>query len=155
MVRDVDARTLLSGIAASFANAQTKDSGVKLEVCVGGPAIGLQTVPSQMYLDQSIPLGPAHSERSIAAAGQQPIVVVTTLLRNSPQLLMCDPKTHPDWHGIADIGKSGVRSSFRKVSSIQIGWCRADSSLRNRSTPPTATRRRASSLARPSRSRAL
>ncbi|MEV6333385.1 nitrate ABC transporter substrate-binding protein [Nocardia vinacea] len=85
-----------------------KDTGVDLEIRAGGPAIGFQTVPSQMYVDQSITLGLAHSEHSIAAAGQQPIVAVTTLLRNSPQLLMWDPKTHPDWHGIADIGKSGA-----------------------------------------------
>ncbi|RDI51900.1 nitrate ABC transporter substrate-binding protein [Nocardia mexicana] len=85
-----------------------KDTGVKLEIRAGGAAIGFQTVPSQMYVDPSITLGLAHSEQSIAAAGQQPIVAVGTLLRYSPQLLMWDPKTHPDWHGIADIGKSGA-----------------------------------------------
>lgn len=87
--------------------ADGKDTGVQLEIRAGGPAIGFQTVPSQMYVDQSITLGLAHSEHAIAAAGQQPIVAVTTLLRNSPQMLMWDPKTNPDWRGIADIGKSG------------------------------------------------
>ncbi|MEV6659216.1 nitrate ABC transporter substrate-binding protein [Nocardia fluminea] len=87
--------------------ADGKDTGVRLEIRAGGPAIGFQTVPSQMYVDQRITLGLAHSEHAIAAAGQQPIVAVTTLLRNSPQMLMWDPKTNPDWQGIADIGKSG------------------------------------------------
>lgn len=86
--------------------ADGKDTGVKLEIRAGGPAIGFQTVPSQMYVDQSITLGLAHSEHAIAAAGQQPIVAVTTLLRNSPQMLMWDPGTHPEWQGIADIGRS-------------------------------------------------
>ncbi|WP_067566924.1 nitrate ABC transporter substrate-binding protein [Nocardia acidivorans] len=85
-----------------------KDTGVKLEIRAGGPAIGFQTVPSQMYVDSSITLGLTHSEHAIAAAGKQPIVAVTTLLKGSPQMLMWDPKTHPDWHGIADIGKAGV-----------------------------------------------
>ncbi|GGK50070.1 nitrate ABC transporter substrate-binding protein [Nocardia camponoti] len=84
-----------------------KDTGVKLEIRAGGAAIGFQTVPSQMYVDPSITLGLAHSEQAIAAAGTQPITAVTTLLRNSPQILMWDPKTHPDWKSIADIGKSG------------------------------------------------
>ncbi|MFC4125919.1 nitrate ABC transporter substrate-binding protein [Nocardia rhizosphaerae] len=84
-----------------------KDTGVDLEIRAGGPAIGFQTVPSQMYVDSDITLGLAHSEQAIAAAGQQPIVAVTTLLRNSPQMLMWDPQTNPDWQGIADIGKSG------------------------------------------------
>ncbi|MFE3192040.1 nitrate ABC transporter substrate-binding protein [Nocardia sp. NPDC059240] len=85
-----------------------KDTGVKLEIRAGGPAIGFQTVPSQMYVDSSITLGLVHSEQAIAAAGKQPVVAVTTLLRNSPQMLMWDPKTHPDWKGIADIGKAGA-----------------------------------------------
>lgn len=85
-----------------------KDTGVELEIRAGGPAIGFQTVPSQMYVDDSITLGLTHSEHAIAAAGQQPLVAVTTLLRYSPQMLMWDPKTHPEWKGIADIGKSGA-----------------------------------------------
>ncbi|WP_280266269.1 nitrate ABC transporter substrate-binding protein [Nocardia wallacei] len=88
--------------------ADGRDTGVRLEIRAGGAAIGFQTVPSQMYVDPGITLGLAHSEQSIAAAGQQPIVAVTTLLRYSPQLLMWDPRSHPDWHGIADIGKSGA-----------------------------------------------
>ncbi|MBF6172773.1 nitrate ABC transporter substrate-binding protein [Nocardia blacklockiae] len=85
-----------------------RDTGVKLEIRAGGAAIGFQTVPSQMYVDPGITLGLAHSEQAVAAAGQQRIVGVTTLLRASPQLLMWDPKTHPDWHDIADIGRSGA-----------------------------------------------
>ncbi|MGV9678350.1 nitrate ABC transporter substrate-binding protein [Nocardia sp. NPDC003482] len=88
--------------------ADGKDTGVKLEIRAGGPAIGFQTVPSQMYVDENITLGLAHSEQSLAAAASQRIVAVTTLLRDSPQLLMWDPKTHPDWHSIADIGRSGA-----------------------------------------------
>ncbi|MBL1075570.1 nitrate ABC transporter substrate-binding protein [Nocardia sp. 2] len=85
-----------------------KDTGVRLEIRAGGPAIGFQTVPSQMYVDSSITLGLTHSEHAIAAAAKQPIVAVTTLLRYSPQMLMWDPSTHPEWRGIADIGKSGA-----------------------------------------------
>lgn len=84
-----------------------KDTGVTLEIRAGGPAIGFQTVPSQMYVDPSITLGLAHSEHAVAAAAKQPIVAVTTLLRGSPQMLMWDPRAHPDWKGIADIGRSG------------------------------------------------
>ncbi|GAB0103326.1 nitrate ABC transporter substrate-binding protein [Nocardia sp. JMUB6875] len=85
-----------------------KDTGVKLEIRAGGPAIGFQTVPSQMYVDSSITLGLTHSEQALAAAGKQRVVAVTTLLRYSPQMLMWDPKTHPEWNGIADIGKTGA-----------------------------------------------
>ncbi|WP_043658372.1 nitrate ABC transporter substrate-binding protein [Nocardia thailandica] len=84
-----------------------RDTGVKLEIRAGGPAIGFQTVPSQMYVDPGITLGLAHSEHAVAAAAKQPIVAVTTLLRGSPQMLMWDPAAHPDWRGIADIGRSG------------------------------------------------
>ncbi|MFI1920266.1 nitrate ABC transporter substrate-binding protein [Nocardia sp. NPDC020380] len=88
--------------------ADGKDTGVKLEIRAGGPAIGFQTVPSQMYVDPSITLGLSHSEQAVAAAAKQPLIAVTTLLRDSPQMIMWDPKSHPDWHGIADIGKTGA-----------------------------------------------
>ncbi|GAB3733266.1 nitrate ABC transporter substrate-binding protein [Nocardiopsis nanhaiensis] len=84
------------------------DTGVDLEIRAGGPAIGFQTVPSQMYVDEDITLGLAHSEQAIAAAGSQPVTAVSTLLRGSAQMLMWDPQTHPDWAGVADIQDSGA-----------------------------------------------
>jgi hypothetical protein len=45
-----------------------KDTGVDLTLRAGGPAIGFQSVSSQMYVDDSITLGLVHGDQVIAAA---------------------------------------------------------------------------------------
>jgi hypothetical protein len=86
-----------------------KDTGVKIQVRAGGGAIGFQSVSSQMYVDQSITLGTVTTDGAIAAAAKQPVTAVAALMKKSPQMLMWDPKTHPDWKTIADIGKAGAK----------------------------------------------
>lgn len=83
-----------------------KDTGVTLTVKSGGPAIGFQSVVSQLYVDDSLTMGIVHGDQLIAAAAHQPVVGVTPLLRYSPAILMWDPATHPGWSTVADVGKS-------------------------------------------------
>ncbi|MDX6740126.1 nitrate ABC transporter substrate-binding protein [Actinocorallia sp. A-T 12471] len=86
--------------------AQGKDTGVDLELRAGGPAIGFQSVPSQMYVDQDITLGLVHGDQLVAASGEQRVIGVSPLLSHSPAILLWDPATFPDWKTIGDIGKS-------------------------------------------------
>lgn len=72
-----------------------KDTGVDLTLKAGGPAIGFQSVPSQMYADESVDLGLVHSDQLIAASGSRRVVGVTPLLKYSPAMLMWDPSAHP------------------------------------------------------------
>jgi hypothetical protein len=86
-----------------------KDTGVRVEVRSGGAAIGFATDPAQMYLDKSIMLGSVHADLAIATSANQPVTGVVAPLTKSPQILMWDPASHPDWHTIADIGKSDAK----------------------------------------------
>ncbi|AQA04729.1 nitrate ABC transporter substrate-binding protein [Mycobacterium sp. MS1601] len=86
--------------------AAGKDTGVDLTLKSGGPAIGFQSVPSQLYVDDSLVMGIVHGDQLIAAAADQPVIGVTPLLKYSPAILMWDPASHPDWQTVADIGKS-------------------------------------------------
>lgn len=83
-----------------------KDTGVDLTLKSGGPAIGFQSVTSQLYVDDSAMLGIVHGDQLIAAAAEQPVVGVTPLLKYSPSILMWDPHSYPTWKSVADIGKS-------------------------------------------------
>ena len=83
-----------------------KDTGVDLTLKAGGPAIGFQSVPSQLYVDDSLTMGIVHGDQLIAAAADQPVVGVTPLLKYSPAILMWDPQSHPQWSTVADIGKT-------------------------------------------------
>jgi hypothetical protein len=82
------------------------DTGVRLEVRSGGPAIGFQQVPAQMYLDRSITLGMVITDEAIQYSAAHPTTAVVATLDGDPQILLWDPKAHPDWNTINDIGQS-------------------------------------------------
>jgi hypothetical protein len=86
-----------------------KDTGVDIQIRAGGSAIGYQSVPSQMYVDKSITMGTVTTDVAITASAKQPVTAVSALMKKSPQVLMWDPATHPDWKTIADIGKSNAK----------------------------------------------
>jgi hypothetical protein len=85
------------------------DTGVKLEVRAGGPAIGFQSVSAQMYSDQSITLGYTATDEAVSLAKTQPTVGVFAGLEKSPQIIMWSAQQHPDWKSIADIGKTSTK----------------------------------------------
>ena len=86
--------------------AGNKDTGVTLTLKSGGPAIGFQSVSSQLYVDDSALMGIVHGDQLIAAAADRRVIGVTPLLKYSPAILMWDPQSHPDWKSVTDIGES-------------------------------------------------
>ena len=100
---DSDAKTVSGPLVA-----QGRDTGVRITLHAGGSAIGFQSVPSRMYVDDSLELGLVHGDQMIAAASRQRVIGVTPLLKYSPAILMWDPATHPSWTSVADIGHSGA-----------------------------------------------
>jgi len=71
-------------------------TGVNIEIRAGGPAVGYQTVESQLYADPSITLGYVQTDGQIMASDQLPTVSVMAPLEVSPQIIMWDPATYPD-----------------------------------------------------------
>jgi hypothetical protein len=85
-----------------------EDTGVQVEIRAGGAAIGFTSVPARMYLDRSILLGTVHTDIAIGTSANQPVTAVFAPMAKSPEILMWDPASHPNWRGIVDIGKSGA-----------------------------------------------
>jgi hypothetical protein len=88
--------------------AQGTDTGVRLELRAGGPAIGFQPVGAQMYLDKTITLGMPPLDEQIETSEQQPTLAVVAPLEKDPVAIGWDPTKHPDAKTIADIGKIGI-----------------------------------------------
>jgi hypothetical protein len=87
--------------------AQGKDTGVKLELRAGGPAIGFEKATTQLYADPKIHLAvPNATDEVIQLSKSQPTLAVLALVDIDPQLILWDPETHPDWNIIADIGQT-------------------------------------------------
>jgi hypothetical protein len=81
-------------------------TGVDLEIRAGGPAIGFQSVSTQLYADPAITLGYVQTDGQIFASADQPTVSVMAPLEVSPQIIMWDPASYPDVETIADLGKT-------------------------------------------------
>jgi hypothetical protein len=88
--------------------ASGRDTGVRLEVRSGGPAIGFQQVSAQMYLDPSITLGVVATDEAIQNSKDHPTLQVMAPMDLNPQVIMWSPTKHPGWKSIADIGRSNA-----------------------------------------------
>ena len=86
-----------------------KDTGVKLEVRLGGPSIGFEPVSSQMYKDTSITLGQVSTDEAIRFSAKQATQAVVAPMETSPFMIMWDPAAYPQFNTIADIGKTDTK----------------------------------------------
>ena len=83
-------------------------TGVDVEIRAGGPAIGFQSVSSQMYTDTSITLGYVVTDEAIQNSESLPTTAVFAPLDKSPLMIMWDPATYPDAKTIPDVVKAGA-----------------------------------------------
>ncbi|CAN5738712.1 nitrate ABC transporter substrate-binding protein [soil metagenome] len=100
--------------AGSFAvrgplvDSDGNDTGVDVEVRAGGPAIGYETVTSQVYRDEEILLGYIYTDEQILNASEFPTVAVESGMDKNPQIIMWDPETYPEVETIADLRETGA-----------------------------------------------
>ncbi|WP_369137214.1 ABC transporter substrate-binding protein [Modestobacter versicolor] len=93
-------------VSGTLIDAEGESTGVTLEIRAGGPAIGFQTVTSQLYADDSITMGYIATDEAIQLSDSQPTTAVLAPLEKSPTMIMWDPETYPDVTGIADLGET-------------------------------------------------
>ena len=93
-------------VSGSLISSGGVDTGVDIEVRSGGPAIGFQTVTSQLYADESILLGYVYTDEAIQNSATFPTVAIESGYEKNPQMIMWDPETYPDVKTIEDLGKT-------------------------------------------------
>jgi hypothetical protein len=90
--------------------AAGKETGVKLELRAGGPAIGFEKATTQLYADNDIHLAvPSATDEVVQLSASQSTLAVLALVDLDPQLILWDPQTHPEWNIIADIGQTNEK----------------------------------------------
>jgi hypothetical protein len=97
--------------------ASGRDTGVQVEVRVGGPAIGFQQVTAQMYQDKSITLGQITTDEAVQQSDKFPTLAVVSPMEISPIMLMWDPKQYPQFNTIADIGQTDVKVLYYETDT--------------------------------------
>lgn len=95
-------------VSGPLVTSDGTDTGVTFEVRSGGPAIGFQTVTSQLYADDSILLGYVYTDEAIQNSAEFPTVAIESGFEKNPQMIMWDPETYPEFDSIDDIGEAGV-----------------------------------------------
>ncbi|MGH3466107.1 MAG: ABC transporter substrate-binding protein [Thermocrispum sp.] len=98
--------------------ASGTDTGVDIEIRAGGPAVGFQTVSSQMYLDPEITLGQVITDEAVSLSASQPTLAVVAPLDISPQVIMWDPASHPRVDTIADLGRTDTKVLYFKAATF-------------------------------------
>lgn len=89
-----------------------RDTGVKIEIRAGGPAIGFQQVSAQMYADRSITLGMLPLDEAVQNSKDQPVTGVMAPYDVDPLVLMWDPSKHPEFNNVKDVGQTDTRVFF-------------------------------------------
>jgi hypothetical protein len=97
--------------------ASGQDTGVKVEIRTGGPAIGFQQVSAQMYADKSITLGQVSTDEAIQNSAKQPTLAVVSPLEISPIMIMWNKDKHPDFNTIADIGQTDTKILYYQTDT--------------------------------------
>lgn len=79
------------------------DTGVKIQVRSGGPAVGFTSPTSLMYQDPTIFLAFVSTDGAVQDSGEFPTMTVVAPFNINPQIIMWDPATYPTVKTIADL----------------------------------------------------
>jgi hypothetical protein len=110
------------------------NTGVKLEIRAGGPAIGDQQVSAQMYVDRAITLGMLATDETIQNPVRQPVTAVMAPFDIDPLVLIWDPKTHPAFNTISDIGQTDTPVLYFQGESTYMDYLVGTGILRRSQT---------------------
>ncbi len=94
-----------------------RNTGVKIEVRYGGPAIGFEQVSAQMYVDKSITLGIVSTDESIQNSVSQPTKAVFAPFDVSPMMIMWDKSKYPNFTTLVDIGQTDTKVLYYQTDA--------------------------------------
>lgn len=96
------------------------DTGVDVEIRMGGPAIGFRPVGAYLYENTDIMLGFANTDGIVQRYAALPTLSVMAGLDINPQIIMWDPVTYPQVRTIADLKATGAKvRTFEGIAFMQ------------------------------------
>ncbi|NQV05469.1 hypothetical protein HQ535_02880 [bacterium] len=102
--------------------ASGEDTGVDIEIRIGGNAVGFQQTGSLMYQDTDIFLGMIRLVEAMEFHEDLPLVGVFAMFEKSPFSVYWDPETYPDVETVADLKDEGVVIMLGRPDSFQDYW---------------------------------
>ena len=102
--------------------ASGQETGVDVEIRIGGNAVGFQQTGSLMYQDTDIFLGMIRLVEAMEFHEDLPVVGVFAMFEKSPFSVYWDPQTYPNVETIADLKDEGVVIMLGRPDSFQDYW---------------------------------
>jgi hypothetical protein len=102
--------------------ASGEDTGVDVEIRIGGNAVGFQQTGSLMYQDEDIFLGMIRLVEGMEFHEDLPVVGVFAMMEKSPFSVYWDPETYPNVESVADLKEEGVVIMLGRPDSFQDYW---------------------------------
>ncbi len=102
--------------------ASGQDTGVDVQIRIGGGAVGFQQTGSLMYQDKDIFLGMIRLVEAMEFHEDIPVVGVFAMMEKSPFSVYWDPETYPDVEVVADLKPLGVVIMLGRPDSFQDYW---------------------------------
>ncbi|GAA3224911.1 hypothetical protein [Actinocorallia longicatena] len=94
------------------------DTGVDVEIRIGGSSIGYQTAEPVLYQDKDILLAYGRVSEHLATYKKTPVVSVFAQMEKSPYAIYWDPATYPAARTIADLKKDKVKILFGSETTV-------------------------------------
>ena len=88
------------------------DTGIMMEVRVGGGAVNFKSATDLMYTSNDIFAGYISTDEGVQNSKDRPTVAVVAPRERSPQMIMWDPATYPDVKTIADLKAKAVKVRY-------------------------------------------
>ena len=102
--------------------ADGEDTGVAVEIRIGGAPVGYQAAPSLLYQDRDILLGYGRTTEYMITQEDTPVTAVLSSMEKSPYSIYWDPATYPDATKIADLKAADATISIGPESSVWIDY---------------------------------
>lgn len=99
-----------------------EDTGVAVEIRIGGAPIGYQSAQSVLYQDRDVLLGYGRATEYMVTQEDTPVKAVLASMETSPYAIYWDPETYPDVETIADLKDEGATISIGPESSVWVDY---------------------------------
>ncbi len=99
-----------------------EDTGVAIEIRIGGSPVGYQSAQSLMYQDRDILLGYGRTSEYMITQEDTPVTAVLSSMETSPYAIYWDPATYPDAKKIEDLKGTDATISVGPESSVWLDY---------------------------------
>ena len=102
--------------------ASGEETGVDVEIRIGGAAVGFQQTGALMYQDTDIFLGMIRLVEAMEFHEDLPVVGVMAMFEKSPFSVYWDPETYPNAETVADLKADNVTIMLGRPDPFQDFW---------------------------------